>query len=101
MRNYSKVGGREGLPGYRIPSSFMKKVFEVVRKIPKGKTMTYGQLAEKIGNPNACRAVGNVLGKNHDPGIPCHRVVRSDGTAGGYNRGPSKKLEILRKEGAL
>jgi len=79
--------------------SFRDKVFEVVKKIPKGKVMTYGQVAKKVGNLKAYRAVGNILNKNYDPLIPCHRVIRSDGKLGGYNRGEDKKRELLKKEG--
>ena len=78
--------------------TFSEKVYAVVKKIPKGKTLTYKQVAEKSGNPKAFRAVGNILNKNFDPSIPCHRVIRSDGKTGGYNRGALRKAEILRKE---
>ena len=62
--------------------------------------MTYQEVAKKVGSPNAARAVGLILKTNYDPKIPCHRVIRSDGGMGGYNRGGnSKKLAILRKEG--
>ena len=73
-----------------------------MRRIPKGETLTYKDVARRAGNPQAFRAVGNVLSKNFNPEIPCHRVVRSDGGAGGYNRGgPRRKLRILRREGAM
>lgn len=62
--------------------------------------MTYKQVAVAAGSPKAFRAVGNILNKNYDLSIPCHRVVRSDGTIGGYNRGVEKKFEILKKERA-
>lgn len=101
MRNYSKVGGRKGMPGYRTASSFRSRVFAVVKKIPKGKTMTYKQVAEKAGSPNAFRAVGNILNKNYDSTIPCHRVIRSDGKTGGYNRGVENKKKILAEEMGL
>ena len=101
MRNYSKVGGKPGKPGYRTPASFIKRVFEVVRRIKKGKTMTYKQVAELAGSPRAYRAVGNFLNKNYDPNIPCHRVIRSDGKIGGYNRGMEQKKKILKSEGAI
>lgn len=81
--------------------SFKEKVFEVVRKIPKGKTLTYKEVARKAGSEKAFRAVGNILNTNYDPKIPCHRVVRSDGKTGGYNRGEKLKKEILKKEGAI
>jgi O-6-methylguanine DNA methyltransferase len=80
--------------------TFTQQVYAAVAKIPKGKCMTYKEVATKIGRPNASRAVGTVLSKNYDPKIPCHRVIRSDGNMGGYNRGGiKKKLTILRKEG--
>lgn len=79
--------------------TFSEKVYEVVKKIPKGKVLTYKEVAKKAGNPKAYRAVGNILNKNFDPKIPCHRVIRSDGKIGGYNRGSKKKKEILKKEG--
>jgi len=98
MRDYSKTGGKEGKPGYRTPSSFAKKIFAIVANIPKGKTMTYKQVAEKAGKPKASRAVGNILNKNYDSQIPCHRVIRSDGKIGGYNRGEENKKRILEEE---
>lgn len=79
--------------------TFTEKVYEVVKKIPKGKILTYKEVAKRAGSPRAYRGVGNILSKNHDPKIPCHRVVRSDGGLGGYNRGMENKKEILRKEG--
>lgn len=81
--------------------NFKEKVFEVVRKIPKGKTLSYKEVAKKAGSPLAFRAVGNILNTNFDPKIPCHRVVRSDGKLGGYNRGEKLKKEILKKEKAI
>ncbi len=79
--------------------TFTERVFEVVRKIPKGKVLTYKEVAEKAGSPLASRAVGNILHTNHDPDIPCHRVIRSDGKLGGYNKGTIKKRKILEEEG--
>ena len=60
--------------------------------------MTYGEVARAAGSSRAFRAVGNILNKNHDPVIPCHRVIMSDGTVGGYNRGSKKKVEMLENE---
>ncbi|MDD5318639.1 MAG: MGMT family protein [Candidatus Pacebacteria bacterium] len=77
---------------------FKEKVFAVVKKIRAGKTLTYKEVAAKAGSPNAYRAVGNILNTNYDPKIPCHRVVRSDGKTGGYNRGKSKKEALLKAE---
>ncbi len=81
--------------------TFTEKVQKVVAGIPKGKTMTYKQVATKAGSPNASRAVGSILKKNYDPKIPCHRVIRSDGLTGEYNRGRENKIALLKKEGAL
>ncbi len=82
-------------------SNFSQKVFDIVKKIPKGEVLTYKEVAKLIGNKKASRAVGNALHKNYDKNIPCHRVIRSDGKYGGYNRGNLKKIEILKKEGYL
>lgn len=80
--------------------SFSEKVKEVVSQIPKGTTLTYKEVARLAGNPSASRAVGAILRGNFDSSIPCHRVIRSDGSMGGYNRGgPSMKRAILREEG--
>ncbi len=81
--------------------SFKQKVFDIVRKIPKGRTMTYGEVAKKAGNAKAPRAVGAILRTNFDPEIPCHRVIAKDGSMRGYNRGVENKSKILIKEGAL
>jgi O-6-methylguanine DNA methyltransferase len=86
--------------------SFKDRVLTIVKKIQKGKTMTYKQVATKAGNPNAARAIGAYMSKNTDKTIPCHRVVRSDGKMGGYNglqgkkTGPEAKRSLLRNEGA-
>jgi methylated-DNA-[protein]-cysteine S-methyltransferase len=83
-------------------SKFELRVKSIVAKIPRGNTLTYGQVAAKAGNANASRAVGTIMSKNYDPKIPCHRVVRSDGKVGNYNRGgPARKMKLLQEEGAL
>lgn len=83
----------------RAKQSFSEKVYKVVRQIPKGKTLSYKQVATKAGNPHAARAVGTLMRKNYDEKIPCHRVVRSDGKIGDYNRGgPQRKMELLMEE---
>ncbi|MBI2889013.1 MAG: MGMT family protein [Candidatus Liptonbacteria bacterium] len=81
--------------------TFQERVYAVVSKIPCGKALTYKEVARRAGNPDASRAVGNILAKNFDPKIPCHRVVRSDGEIGGYNRGVKLKRAILKREGAI
>ena len=81
---------------------FTLRVYAVVAKIPRGKVMTYKQVAAKAGNSGAARAVGTLMAKNYDPKIPCHRVIRSDGKIGNYNRGgQKKKLALLKQEGAF
>jgi len=82
-----------------MPPSFRDKVFAVLKTIPKGSVLTYKEVATRAGNPNASRAVGRIIGTNYDPAIPCHRVIRSDGGMGGYNRGVAKKIALLKKEG--
>jgi methylated-DNA-[protein]-cysteine S-methyltransferase len=84
-----------------MKKSFKEKVLEIVSKIPKGKVLTYKEVAKKAGSPKASRAVGNILSKNYDPKIYCHRVIKSNGMSGGYNRGIKNKVAILKKEGAL
>jgi len=81
--------------------SFKQKVLNIVKKIPKGKTLTYKDVAIEAGSPRAFRAVGNILNKNYNTKIPCHRVIRSDGGIGGYNRGQKNKITILKKEKAI
>jgi len=77
-------------------------VRDIVRKIPKGKTMTYKEVATQAGNPRAARGVGAIMRSNYNRDIPCHRVVKSDGSLGSYNRGGSiRKRAILRAEGAI
>lgn len=81
-------------------TAFTTKVKNVVKTIPKGKVMTYKEVAAKAGNPMAFRAVANIMAANYDPKVPCHRVIRSDGGLGGYNRGGiDAKRAILQAEG--
>ena len=83
-------------------TNFAERVREAVRHIPKGETRTYGQVASAVGHPGAARAVGTIMRDNYDPTVPCHRVIRSNGTIGEYNRGgPEKKRALLRAEGVL
>ncbi|HYF13197.1 MAG TPA: MGMT family protein [Candidatus Paceibacterota bacterium] len=84
----------------KLQDNFSSRVYSIVAKIPKGKTMTYKEVAAKAGNPKAARAVGMLMSHNYNLDVPCHRVVRSDGKIGGYNRGgAARKEEILREEG--
>lgn len=84
-----------------MEKKFSEKVRDVVRKIPKGKTLSYKEVATNAGNPRAAQAVARIMVVNFDPDIPCHRVIRSDGAPGGYNRGgEQKKRAILESEEA-
>lgn len=78
--------------------TFKERVFAVVRGIPRGKTLTYKQVAARAGSKNAYRAVGSILSTNYDPKIPCHRVIGSDGKMHGYNRGIDLKIKKLKEE---
>ena len=83
-------------------SLFKERVLSVVRDIPKGETLSYGEVAKFAGNPGAARAVGTIMKNNHDKSVPCHRVIRANGDVGEYNGGGAlKKLAILKKEGAI
>ncbi len=79
---------------------FQQEVYRATRTIPMGETRSYQWVAERIGRPRAARAVGQALHHNpFAPMVPCHRVVRSDGTLGGYAGGLAKKRKLLRREG--
>jgi len=85
-----------------MKKTFFTKVYDVVKKIPKGKVLTYKQVARLAGNSKAYRAVGSAMRKNPDiKTIPCHRVVGSDGAMHGYSAGQgiSTKIKLLKKEG--
>ncbi len=88
-------------PKTHVKTEFAQKVLAIVAKIPKGKTMSYAEVADAAGYPGAFRAVGSLMSHNHNPKIPCHRVIHSDGRTGRYNRGDAKKVAILRREGAI
>jgi methylated-DNA-[protein]-cysteine S-methyltransferase len=82
-------------------TEFERKVYEVVKEIPRGEVRTYGWVARQIGKPKAARAVGNALHKNpFAPKVPCHRVVAKNGL-GGFAGGLNKKRQLLKKEGYL
>lgn len=78
---------------------FREKVLQVVSRIAKGKVLTYKEVAVLSGSPKSYRAVGNILKRNRNLDIPCHRVVRSDGKLGDYNRGKNIKARLLKSEG--
>lgn len=81
--------------------TFRDKVLKIVAGIPAGSVLTYKEVARMAGRSNAQRAVGNILNKNRNPGIPCHRVIKSDGFVGGYNRGSAEKIAKLLREGCI
>ncbi|PIQ82453.1 MAG: hypothetical protein COV76_03495 [Candidatus Omnitrophica bacterium CG11_big_fil_rev_8_21_14_0_20_64_10] len=84
-------------------TAFQRKVYEALLKIPRGKVVTYGELARRVGRPGGAQAVGQALKQNRwAPRIPCHRVVAARGL-GGYSGpgGPAAKRRLLRKEGYI
>jgi len=77
-------------------TGFQEKVWRKLQEIPYGKTISYGELARRVGNPKASRAVGSANGKNQIPiVIPCHRVIASDGGLGGFGGGLTVKAKLL------
>jgi|TARA_E500000331_G_C16872321_1_gene546745 methylated-DNA-[protein]-cysteine S-methyltransferase len=85
-------------------TKFQLKVWNFLKKIPKGTVKTYSEVAKAIRKPLAIRAVANAIAKNPYPiKIPCHRVIRSDGSLGGYSGegGVKKKKNLLKKEGII
>lgn len=101
LREYFEIGKEEFTQkvGFTEGTDFEKKVWVALKDIPYGETRTYKWLAEKVGKPNACRAVGQALSRNPIPIIfPCHRIVESDGSIGGYNSGVDIKRRLLEIE---
>ncbi len=83
-------------------TEFQKSVYNVVRSIPKGETLSYAEVAEQSGHPGAARAVGTLMKKNFDPSVPCHRVICASGRPGEYNRGgEARKMALLQEESSL
>ena len=114
-----RSGGRESTHSTAVrrvrPTVFEERVYAVVRRIPRGQTRSYRWVAARLGNSGLARAVGNALNRNPRPYpdhpisrspvrlmalVPCHRVIRSDGTFGDYALGPAKKRASLQQEGA-
>ena len=90
---------RPSPPGARPPARFTTRVLAVVRRIPAGRVVTYGDVARLAGRPGAGRAVGRIMAGCDDPHLPCHRVVAANGALGGYGRSPDVKAMLLRAEG--
>ncbi len=85
-----------------MPTKFQEQVYTLISKIPKGQVMTYGEIAKILDS--SPRAVGQALKRNpYAPKVPCHRVIKSDGTLGGYNgeMNSKKKIRLLKKEGVF
>lgn len=81
---------------------FQIRVWQALREIPRGTTISYGELARRVGRPQTFRAVGQACGANPIPIIiPCHRVIAADGSLGGYSAGPERKRWLLMHEGWL
>lgn len=80
-------------------TKFQLRVYKEVKKIARGKTMTYGEIAKIL--KTSPRAIGQALKRNKNPKIPCHRVICSNGKLGGYNRGVRKKIKLLKLENSL
>ena len=88
--------------GKIMVTEFEKKVYLAVSKIPKGEVRSYKWVAKQTGNPKAYRAVGSTLNKNpYAPAVPCHRIIKSDGSIGGFAKGITLKKRLLKKEGAI
>jgi len=76
-----------------------ERIYELLKKIPKGRVSTYGELARKL-NSKAYQGIGKIVGQNPNaPKVPCHRIVKSDGNISGYAFGVDKKIALLKKEG--
>jgi methylated-DNA-[protein]-cysteine S-methyltransferase len=103
LRAYFKGTRRDfDLPLLPEGTAFEQNVWKALRRIPYGRTISYGELARRIGNPTASRAVGLANGRNPLPiVIPCHRVIGSDGKLTGYGGGLETKRWLLTLEGAL
>ena len=89
-----------------VRPAFAEQVYRTVRRIPAGRVVTYGQVARAVGRSGAARAVGNALASNPNPyykqnypRVPCHRVVRSDGSLGGFSGPVGMKTKLLQREG--
>lgn len=93
------VGSLERQAHLFVIMKFNERVWEIVKKVPKGKVTTYKEIAKAM-NTKAYQAIGNALNKNpYWPEVPCHRVVKSNGDVGGFARGRKEKIKLLEKEG--
>lgn len=81
------------------PTVFTRRVLHVLRRIPAGKVVTYGDVARLAGRPGAARAVGQIMRRADEPGLPYHRVIAAGGRLGGFGRLPQMKADLLTAEG--
>ncbi len=99
-----RVAPPNGVPhaAWQRLTAFQRAVYRTICRIPKGQTRSYQWVARHIGRPRAARAVGQALQHNpFAPEVPCHRVIKADGSLGGYARGLARKRALLRKESAV
>ena len=83
-------------------TKFQSECYEALKKVPKGKVITYAGLARMVGRPKAHRAVGSAMNKNpYAPQVPCHRLVKSNGDLGGFATDIKVKIKRLQKEGVV
>ncbi len=94
-----RLSGKNVIRKVAAESPFRRGVYAATKQIPRGRVATYKDIARAIGKPWAMRAVGNALNKNPYKSVPCHRVIHSDGSIGGYAGGTSLKIKILNREG--
>ncbi|HUR21212.1 MAG TPA: MGMT family protein [Vicinamibacterales bacterium] len=87
------------MPAPTAPTVFTRKVFHVLRRIPAGRVVTYGDVARLAGRPGAARAVGQIMRRADEPGLPYHRVIAAGGRVGGFGRLPQMKADLLTAEG--
>lgn len=80
---------------------FKDRVLNILKNIPKGETLSYKEVAERANSPRAYRKVGSIMKANYDTTVPCHRVIKSNGTIGQYNKGVNLKYKKLKEEGAV
>jgi O-6-methylguanine DNA methyltransferase len=100
MRGDSNAVARRPVDLSLVESAFQRRALVRLRRVPAGSVVTYQGLAAAVGTPSGQRAIGNTVASNPVPiYVPCHRVIRSDGSLGNYGGGPERKLKLLRAEG--
>lgn len=87
------------MPDRTAPTVFTRRVLHVLRRIPQGRVVTYGDVARMAGRPGAARAVGQIMRRADEPGLPYHRVIAAGGRLGGFGRLPQMKADLLTAEG--